>query len=139
MDRLLNTLWTAYSVVNDAIDQDRTDLLARNFPCSDTDPLTGIPPALKGTADVQNPQHVVAMNADLAQKELMATFFQRADFAATESWFDAVATIMKKHRQPTKKLQALCLSHGLLLTGAPRKKLLAIFSLLILAKHTRLP
>ena len=27
MDRLLNTLWTAYSVVNDAIDQDRTCLL----------------------------------------------------------------------------------------------------------------
>ena len=75
----------------------------------------------------------------MQQKEIMGTYFERADLASTDIWFRDVSTILKKHQNPAKKLQSLILSHGLNLIGSPRKKLLAIFTLLVLAKHSRLP
>ena len=85
------------------------------------------------------PLHSVPMNADIQQKELMAVLFTREDFASADTFFKEIAEIQKKFQNPARRLIALCASHGLAMTGIPRKKLLALFSLLILAKHTRLP
>ena len=71
MDKLLNNVWAGFSAVSDPMGQDRTDDLARGHPFDAAQPLPGIAPAMIGTADVNNPQHTVAMNADLAQKEIM--------------------------------------------------------------------
>ena len=79
------------------------------------------------------------MNADTQQKELMAVLFTKEDFGSADTFFLDIATIQKQYQNPARRLTALCASHGLALTGSPRKKLLAIFSLLILARHTRLP
>ena len=53
---------------------------------------------------------------------------------------DKSRKLLEEHAaEMAKKMQALILSHGLSLQGSPRKKLLCIYTLLVLAKHTRLP
>ena len=69
----------------------------------------------------------------------MAVLFTKEDFASADTFFKQIAEVQKQFQNPARRLTALCASHGLALTGSPRKKLLAIFALLVLAKHSRLP
>ena len=60
----------------------------------------------------------------------MAVLFTKEDFLGADTFFKEIAEIRKKFQNPARRLVALC---------ASREKLLPLFSLLILAKHTRLP